>query len=197
MRTLAKSVLALLSITLVVALGADKKFEPGSPEQYAHQENQKVVIGTKPFDTSDETKPVFGKKVDLNAHGILPVLVVIQNNRPAALDLNGLEVKLVPAGGQSVIPLEPAEVANIAMPGKVKVPDARPSPNPIPHKQKNPFNSLELIERAFVAHMLPPGEQASGFFYFQARPEPGMHLLVKGIFERPSGKEILYFEIPI
>jgi hypothetical protein len=45
--------------------------------------------------------------------------------------------------------------------------------------------------------MLPPGDKASGFFYFRAASEPGMRLYVSGIYERPSGKELLYFEIPL
>jgi hypothetical protein len=194
MRTLATSIIAFLSISLATAFAAEKGFQPGPPSQYSHQENQKVVIGGKSFDTFDKTKPVFGKRVDLNRYGMLPVLLVIRNNRDQALDLNGLEVKLTATGSPSVIPIEPSEVAAIANPAK------RPKtmPNPIPHvSRSNSLDSVAIIDRAFSARMLPPGDQASGFFYFQARPEPGMKLIVNGIFERPSGKEILYFEIPL
>jgi hypothetical protein len=194
MRTPAKFVLALLSISLGAARAADKDFKPAPPDQYPHQENQKVLIGSKPFDTFDQTKPIFGKKTDLNRYGVLPILVVIQNNRGQALDLNGLDVKLAASGAQSVIPLDPPEVAAIANPAH------RPNnmPSPIPHKrQSNSLDAVSIVERAFTARMLPAGDQASGFFYFQARPEPGMRLMIRGIFERPSGKEILYFEIPL
>jgi hypothetical protein len=194
MRTPAKFVLALLSISLAATLAADKDFKPAAPDQYPHQENQKVLIGSKPFDSLEQTRPVFGKKTDLNRYGILPVLVVIRNNRGQALDLNGLDVKLSATGSQAVIPLEPQEVAAIANPAQ------RPKtmPSPIPHKrQSNALDSVAIVERAFSARMVPAGDEASGFFYFQARPEPGMRLMVSGIFERPSGKEILYFEIPL
>lgn len=179
---------------MATAFAAEKGFQPGPPSQYSHQENQKVIVGGKSFDTFDETKPVFGKKVDLNRYGMLPVLVVIRNNRDQALDLNGLEVKLTATGSPSVIPIEPAEVAQIANPAK------RPKtmPSPIPHiSRDNSLDSVAIIDRAFTARMLPPRDQAGGFFYFQARPEPGMKLIISGIFERPSGKEILYFEIPL
>src|SRR4051812_32443698 len=194
MRTLAKSVLALLSISLAFAVAAERRFQAGPPDQYPHQENEKVLIGGKPFDSEEQTKSVFGKKMDLNKYGILPILVVIKNNRAQALDLNGLQVKLVANGAASVIPLEPQEVAAIAKPAE------RPKtmPSPIPHLGKgNMLDSVSVVERAFSARMLPAGDQASGFFYFQARPEPGMRLLINGIFERRTGKEILYFEIPL
>src|ERR1700761_576434 len=118
MRTLARSVLALLSISLVTAVADEKKFGVGSPDQYAHQENEKVLIGGKPFNSQEETKSAFGKNADLNKYGILPVLVIIKNNRQQALDLNGLVVKLVANGAASVVPLEPQEVAAIAKPGQ-------------------------------------------------------------------------------
>ena len=63
MRTLAKSALALLSISLTMA-ASDKGFKAGTPDQYSHQENGKVLIGSKAFDTDEATGPVFGKKAD-------------------------------------------------------------------------------------------------------------------------------------
>jgi hypothetical protein len=192
MRTLAKPVAALLSITSGLA-GAEKTFQAGAPEQYAHQASEQVVVGAKAFDSSAQTKPIFGKKVDLNRYGILPVLLVIKNNRPKALDLNGLKVKLVPSAGQSVIPVEPGDVAGLAKPAKP--PDV--NAGRIPHIHNSSMDLLAIVERAFVAKIVSPSQEASGFFYFQAHPEPGMKLLIDGIFERVSGKEILYFEIPL
>jgi hypothetical protein len=45
--------------------------------------------------------------------------------------------------------------------------------------------------------MLPPGDSASGFFYFEARSEPSDKLYVNGMREARSGKEIMYFEFPL
>lgn len=193
MRTLAKAVIALLSITSGFAAGAEKTFQAGAPEKYSHQEGEQVVVGAQAFESAEQTKPVFGKKVDLNRYGVLPVLLVIKNNRSKALDLNGIDVKLVPKEGKSVIPIEPGDVASIAKP--VKSPNVNSSP--IPHIHKDPMDSLAIVERAFVAKIVPPGQQVSGFFYFQAHPEPGLKFLVQGIFERASGKQIVYFEIPL
>jgi hypothetical protein len=193
MRTLASAAIALLSITSGFIAGAEKRFEAGAPEQYDHQENEQVVVGAKAFESSEETRRVFGKKMDLNRFGVLPVLLVIKNNRPKALDLNGIEVKLVPKEGQSVIPLEPANVLTIARP--VKPPKV--NAGPIPHIHKESMDELPIVEKAFMAKIVPPGQQVSGFFYFQANSEPGLKFLVQGVFERASGKQIVYFEIPL
>jgi hypothetical protein len=47
------------------------------------------------------------------------------------------------------------------------------------------------------AQMLPPGQSASGFFYFQTALQPGATLYLNGLYEAASGKEILYFELPL
>ena len=45
--------------------------------------------------------------------------------------------------------------------------------------------------------MLPPGEQANGFFYFQTSHRRGAKIYLTGIREANSGKELFYFEIPL
>jgi len=44
--------------------------------------------------------------------------------------------------------------------------------------------------------MLPPGELASGFFYFQTPHRPGGVLYITGIREASTRRELFYFEIP-
>ena len=47
------------------------------------------------------TKPVFGKKADLVRYGILPVLLVVQNDRKQSLDLQDIEVHLEASDGRA------------------------------------------------------------------------------------------------
>lgn len=188
-----------LSITLAVAgtvaLGAGDAWQVGKATDYPNQSASKITIGAKPFATEADTEPVFGKKADFNKYGILPVLVVIENRRSRTLDLRDLEVTLVGRKGQHVDPLRPDEVAYIALPAQR--PTASPKlPFPTP-KKKNPLNVPELTGRAFVSKLIPPGDSASGFFYFDAQAEPGMKLYLNRLKEQPSGEEILYFEFPI
>jgi hypothetical protein len=45
--------------------------------------------------------------------------------------------------------------------------------------------------------MLPPGQSASGFVYFQSGFQRGSSIYLSGLREADSGKELLYFEIPL
>jgi hypothetical protein len=185
------------SITFAVAAGMvgasaeDKAFRPGRASDYAHQTSQQVTIGAKSYDTEELTAEAFGKKTDLLRYGVLPVLVVIENKRQKPLDLRDIEVNLVAADGRHAGPVRPEDIPFMGK--RTKVPTMNPVPNPLPRK-KNPLNAPQIVERAFAAKMLPPGDSTSGFFYFEAKPEPGDKLYLNGLRDTPSGQDILYFE---
>lgn len=184
------------SITLAAALaasagGSNKEFRPGAAGDYAHQSSDQVTIGAKPYDNQELTAEAFGKKVDLLKYGVLPVLVVVENKRPKALDLQEIEVNLVGADGRHVAAISPEDIPFLGT--SAKRPNTVPLPVPLP-KKKNPLNAPQIVERAFSAKMLPPGDSASGFFYFEARPEAGDKIYLNGLRDARSGQEILYFE---
>jgi hypothetical protein len=176
---------------IVGASADDKAFRAGAANEYAHQTSDQVTIGAKAYDSEELTTEAFGKKTDLLKYGVLPVLVVIENKRQKTLDLRNLEVNLVAADGRHVGPVSPEDVPFLGK--RTKTPTMNPVPNPLP-KKKNPLNTPQIVERAFAAKMLPPGDSSSGFFYFEARPEPGDKLYLNGLRDTPSGQEILYFE---
>lgn len=190
------------SITLTAALaasarGGDKPFQALAASAYAHQSVEQVTVGAKGYDTQELTADAFGKKANLLKYGVYPVLVVVENKRADSLDLRQLEVSLVGADGRHVTAVSPDELPFLAKNGK-----RRPSgpsvalPVPLP-KKKNPLADDSIVARAFVARMLPPGDSASGFFYFEARPESGDSIYLNGLHEARSGKEIMYFEFPL
>jgi hypothetical protein len=186
------SSIALAVAAAVVGTSAeDKPFRAGAASAYAHQTSEQVTIGAKSYDTQELTAEAFGKKTDLLKYGVLPVLVVIENKRQKALDLRNLEVNLVAADGRHAGPVSPEDIPFLGK--RSKTPTMNPVPNPLP-KKKNPLNAPQIVERAFAAKMLPPGDSTSGFFYFEARPEAGDKLYLNGLRDTPSGKEILYFE---
>jgi len=161
---------------------------------YAHQTSGKVTIGAKAYNSEELTAEAFGKKADLLKYGVLPVLVVVENKRQKTLDLRNLEINLVAADGRHVGPVAPEDIQYL---GKRSArTSVTPSPVRLP-KKKNPLTSPELVTRAFAAKMLPPGDSASGFFYFEAKPEPGDKLYVNGLRDTPNGEEIMYFEFPV
>jgi hypothetical protein len=63
--------------------------------------------------------------------------------------------------------------------------------------KKNPLDAWEIEGRAFAAQMLTPGQSASGFFYIQTTHRGDALIQVSGLYEAASGKELLYFEIPL
>ena len=63
--------------------------------------------------------------------------------------------------------------------------------------KKNPLDSWEIEGRAFAAKMIPPGQSASGFFYFQTDYQKGARLYLTGLSEADTGTELFYYEIPM
>ena len=185
------------SIAVAVAVsawGADKNFRAGAAGDYAHQTSDQVTVGAKAFDTEELTAEAFGKKTDFLRYGVLPVLVVIENKREKTLDLRYLEVNLVASDGRHATAVNPEDLFALGRPQRT--PKINPVPNPLP-KKKNSLNTPEIVERAFAARMLPPGDSASGFFYFEARPEPGDKLYLNGLRETLTSKDIMYFEFEL
>lgn len=201
MRVMPKTGFVILSIALVAVIPetvaeayGDKVFRAHPAAEYAHQTSGQVTIGAKPYNSAQLTAEAFGKKTDLLKYGVLPVLIVVENKRQKTIDLRGLEVNLVSADGRHVGPIAPEDIQYL----RKTSPRATVTPLPVPlPRKKNPLSAPELSTRAFAAQMLPSGDSASGFFYFEAKPEPGDKLYVNGLRDAPNGQEIMYFEFPI
>jgi hypothetical protein len=63
--------------------------------------------------------------------------------------------------------------------------------------KKNPLDAWEIEGRALAAQMLPPGQSASGFCYFQTALQHDATLYLNGLYEAATGKQIFYFELPL
>jgi hypothetical protein len=63
--------------------------------------------------------------------------------------------------------------------------------------KKNPLAATEIDERGFAARMLPPGESAYGFLYFQTSHRSGAKLFIDGLTDAATGQEFFYFELPL
>ncbi len=196
-----KCLILFLSITAVNAADKDKdkeRFAPGPASSYpARQTNSKVTVAVEPYDTEAKARPAFGK---MNPYelGILPVLVVIQNDTGQALDMRQIRVEYMSTDRQRIEATPAKDVRFVNGPRRNDVPPARRVPLPIPTKaKKNKLDSWEIEGLAFAAKMLPAGESAHGFFYFQTRHRVGSTLYLTGLREAASGKELFYFEIPM
>lgn len=198
MFTKIRFVIASIALAAVVALASEEPaFRAKGASEYAHQMSEKVLVGAKAFDTEDLTAEAFGKKADLLKYGVLPVLVVIENKRDRAVDIQNLQVELVASDGRHGQAVPPEDLFHLAETGK-KPPRLGGGPLPIPlPKKKNLLNTPELVERAFSAKVVPANDSVSGFFYFEARPESGDSLYLSGVRDARTSKELLYFEFPL
>jgi len=199
------SLLLLLSIATVA--GADKDsaiFPPGPAAGFAnHQTVSGLVLAAEPFNTKQETKSAFGK-LDPNKYGILPILLVLQNDSGQTLRLDEMRIAYVRADRREFDAIPPEEVRYFGFQGRSSAPQI-PAPrprSPIPGLgggggKKNPLEVWEIEGRAFLAKMLPPKEAAHGFFYFNTALDRGGKLLVTGIHIASSGQDLFFIEIPL
>ncbi len=190
--------ICLMVVTAAALLLADKKsdskFSPGPVSSYsAKQTNDNVTVAVSAYDTEDLAHTAFGK-LDPNQYGVLPVLVIIQNDTDQALKLDHLEVEYTTVDRQHVEATPPSEVQTLGGGRRPSLPNGTPLPR---IKHKSPLNTSEIDGRGFAAPMLPPHESASGFFYFQTEHRPGAKFYLSGITVASTGKALLYYEIPL
>jgi len=172
----------------------EAKFTPGPAASYqSHQTSEKITIGVLPYFNDEDALPVFGKHNPYK-YGVLPVLVVIQNDGPKTIKVQNLEVVWTGPNGDKVEATPAKDIRYLKGPSR---PATMPGPLPKITEKKNPLDTWEIEGRAFSAEVLPPGQSASGFFYFQTGYQRGASLYVSGLREAESGRELLYFDIPI
>src|SRR5579862_3320004 len=171
------------------------KFSPGPASSYsAKQTNDHVTVAVVAYDTEELAHTAFGK-LNPNQYGVLPVLVIIQNDTDQALKLDHLDAEYNGIDGSRVEATPATEVQTLGGPDRPNVPVA--SPIPIHRKHKNPLDVWEIDGRSFSAKLLPPHEAVNGFFYFQTTHRPGSKFYLSGIKVAATGQEVLYFEFPL
>ena len=181
-------------------LAADKnkdngKFAPGPASSYASkQTNDHVTVAAVPYDTEELAHSAFGK-LNPNQYGVLPILVIIQNDTDQALKLEHLETEYTTPNGRNLEATPPDEVQGLS--GAARPGIAVPTPIPIHRKHKGPLNVWEIDGRAFAAKLIPAHESANGFFYFQTAHQPGSRFYLTGIKVASTGQDIFYFDIPL
>ena len=191
-----------LFLSITAAFAADKEpppFKPGPAAGFVnHQTNAQVTIGVEPYVTDDKVPTAFGK-VNPYQYGVLPVLVVVQNDSDKTIKLSGIKAQYVDPGHDRVDATPARDVRYLQPPSRPNVPDGSPGGRVrgALTKKKNPLDDWTIEGRSFTAAVLPPGQSASGFFYFQADLRHGSTIYLSGLTEAASGKELFYFEIPL
>lgn len=190
-------VIVLLSIAALAGDDKDKdRFAPGAAASYkGSQTTQKIGMAAIPFIAEEQMHTAFGK-TNPNKYGVLPVLVIIENGTGKALRLD-LQADYIAPDGKHVDATPASDVTFIGGSGK---PPSIPGANPLPfprRAKKGPLNIWEIEGRAFNAKLVPLGEKVYGFYYFQTEYLPGSKIYLTGISDASTGKEFLYFEVPL
>jgi hypothetical protein len=190
-------VIVLLSIAATAGDDKDKdRFAPGPVSSYRGAVTmEKIAMAGVPYVSDEQIRTAFGK-ANPPKYGVLPVLVVIENTTGKALRLD-LQADYLRPDGKHIDATPASDVTFIGGSGKApKLPGSNPLPFPRGAK-KGPLNTWEIEGRAFTAKLIPVGEKAYGFFYFQTEFLPGAKLYLTGISDATTGKEFLYFEVPL
>jgi hypothetical protein len=190
--------LLLLSASIAAGTAGDNektKFEVQPAASYPHhQTSDKLTIAAQPAETDAETHDAFGM-LNPNSYGILPVLIVMQNDGPDAIKLDHLKFEYITPDGQHV---EATPAGDVKYIHGTRAPNRLPGTIVIKKKVKNPLDVWEIEGRAFTAKMLPAGQSASGYVYFQVdAPSAAANVDISGMSDAVTSKEILYFEIPM
>jgi hypothetical protein len=192
-----KSLALLLSISAGFAADKETPFKAAPAASYAnHQSNAQITIGVDPYVTLDKVKLAFGK-LNPAQFGILPVLVVIQNDSGKAIRLDRLKAEYAGPNHERVEATPAKDVRYLKPPQRPSAIDGPAGRVKVLKSGKNPLDEWEIEGRAMAAKILPPGESASGFLYFQTGLQHTATIYLNGLYEAASGKEILYFELPL
>jgi len=190
--------LALL-MSIAAAFAADKDtatFRPPPAAGLDHrQTNAQITIGVDAYVAPDKVKTAFGK-LDPYQYGILPVLVVIQNDGDKTIRLEHLKAEYLGPNHDRVDATPAKEVRYVRGPERPGV-ITGPGGKPKILSKKNPLDAWEIEGRAFAAQMLPAGQSASGFLYFRTGLQRGATIYLNGLTEAATGKALFYFEIPL
>jgi hypothetical protein len=166
----------------------------------AHDEhtNEKVATGADPYDTRDKAR-IFS--VDFEAHGYLPIFLVVTNDSDQPISIANMQVTLVTAGHDKITPSGNEDLFR-----RLNNPQANTHPLPIPIPQKKVKGTLSQKERdeiasaQFAARAVEPHTTQSGFLFFDVQDIPtplaGAHLYITGVNDA-KGAELMYFEIPM
>lgn len=191
----------LLLVSIAASSGADNdksKFEVRKAADYPHrQTSENVTIAAEPFITDEQAHAAFGK-INPYRMGVLPILIVIENNGPDAIRIDRAQFAYILPDRTRVEATPAQDVKYIE---GAKEPSLVPGPfgrTGVKKVKNGPLAEWEIEGRALAAKMLPAGQAASGFVYFQVPLVSAAAVVdISGLENPVTKKELFYFEIPM
>jgi len=190
--------ITLLLAASITAYAIDKdkgKFQPAPASSFEQKQSVSgVTVAAEAYDTEALAGAAFGK-LNPYEHGVLPVLVVIQNDSKQAIRLETMLAQYITPSRERIEATPSRDVPYLKAP---KNPAVLRSPIPgLGKPKKSPLLNPIIDERAFAAKMIPPGDSVSGFVYFQTGHRNGSKLYLTGLRDAATNSELFYFEIPL
>jgi hypothetical protein len=168
------------------------------PARDEHPQEQ-LVMAADPYDTKEKAR-IFTLPYD--ERGILPIYVVITNERSQPVSLTGMQVQLVTSRNDKISPADEDDLYRRF--ADVNHRPDRPSRIPLPLPRRTPRSSIpaagidEMKRAPFHVRAVEPGATQAGFLFFDVSgisdPLTGAHLYVTGVRDA-SGKELMFFDI--
>jgi hypothetical protein len=191
--------LAVVFLGLAAAAQSPKEggLRPAPASAYpSRQVTGKLAAAAVRYESDADAKAVFGG-TNPNEYGVLPVLLVLENKGDSSLLLDRMKVELQLGRRR---PIEPTPAQDLPYLIAAKRPDQNRRTPIVPFglpKKGNPLAHVEFDQRKFAAKSLIANDNAFGFYYFQTRYTRDAMLVVSGIRDGASGKELFFMEIPL
>ena len=190
-------IMLLLAASISVYASDNDKapFQPSPASSYKQKQTiSGVTVAAEAYDSPAQADDAFGK-LDPYRYGVLPVLLVIQNDGKHTIKLDRMLAQYITPNRQQIEATPAADVPYLLAP---KNPAVLKSPIPgVGKPKKSPLLNPVIGARAFAARMLPPGDSASGFVYFQTGHRNGSKLYLTGLRDANTNEDLFYFEIPL
>ena len=170
---------AMVLLSIATAIAADKpRFDPKPAASYpGHQTASGITVAAVPYTREDEVKAAFGK-ANPYKYGVLPVLVVIQNDTGKAPRLN-LKTRTGERfqDNSRATPLRPVDVTLWAGARNKDVIAFRCHRRFLSRGRKAVrWMCRRSRDWLSVPGSLPIGESVHGFFYFEGEVRAGSYL---------------------
>jgi hypothetical protein len=198
---------------LVLGSGCSTMKEPplttGSADSYTqHEQTNGVVVGIRPMTDKREIEDMF--KVNLLDKGLLPILVVVENqNTSASFIIAKDKLFVLNEGTGTTGSSQRKKVTSgageaLAITGSLLVASGSLVAAPLLFIGEQKASNASVIEfnltdKEFYSRTLGPGEKAQGFVYFQfpkkSPPSVNYHLIAE--VKNPATGEATTFDLPL
>ncbi len=164
---------------------------------------EKVTLGADAYDTPEKLS-LFHPT--MQAHSVLPILVVFTNDGDETVVLSHVRFQLVTRDRAKADPYSLDDLRRVFT--AVRAPRSRTQdqlPIPLPGRNKahgglSQADRDELERASFAAHGVEPHSSQQGFLFFDVgdldEPTRGARLFVTGVNDT-HGHELMYFEVPL